>query len=82
VSSYNALIGGLWNSGNRSKALEMTYNVLISCLCRDGMVNEAIGLMRDMESGGFRLAVCRERGDKGDRGDSTEIESQWEREQH
>jgi len=64
VSSYNALIGGLWNSGNLSKALEMTYNVLILCLCRDGIVNEVIGLMRDMESGGFRPTVCRERGGK------------------
>ena len=36
---------------------EITYNVLISCLCRDGMVNEVIGLMRDMEIGGFRPAV-------------------------
>lgn len=24
---------------------EFTYNVLISCLCRDGMVVEAIGLL-------------------------------------
>jgi pentatricopeptide repeat protein len=32
----------------------ITYNSLISCLCRDGMVDEAIGLLADMLSGRFQ----------------------------
>ncbi|GLT68460.1 hypothetical protein SLA2020_406860 [Shorea laevis] len=36
---------------------EITYNSLISCLCRDGMVDDAIGLLVDMESSGFKPTV-------------------------
>ncbi|KAK9042074.1 hypothetical protein V6N11_017154 [Hibiscus sabdariffa] len=52
----------LWSTGDKFKALEMilemiskridpdeiTYNSLVSCLCRDGMVDEAIELLVDM----------------------------------
>ncbi|KAM2469089.1 hypothetical protein PS1_010704 [Malus domestica] len=65
------MFSALWNCGDRVRALQMvsemvskgidpdeiTYNSLISCLCRDRMVNEAIGLLVDMESGGFQPTV-------------------------
>ncbi|CAA6662492.1 unnamed protein product [Spirodela intermedia] len=69
ASSYNVVIGGLWSGGDRAGALamvtgmmengvepdEVTFNVLISCLCRDGMAEEAAGFMREMKnSGGFK----------------------------